>query len=153
MNWKRATVITTICVGLAAAIYWGMQPQPLEIETIAVRTGALELTVEEEGKTRLRDRFLVSAPLAGSMRRHDWKVGDAIAAGRTITSLSPLRSELLDTRKLTESEARLASASATLEGSSAKLKSAQEQLKAAAIDAETLEQWRHSRFAHRPHSR
>jgi HlyD family secretion protein len=135
MNWKRIAVVTVVGLGLGAAIFLGMRPQPPEVEIVAVRLGPMETTVEEEGKTRLRDRFVVSAPLAGILRRHDWKVGDTLPAGRPIAFLSPSRAEVLDTRRLSENEARLQAASAAREGADARLRSAQEQLKGAEADA------------------
>ncbi len=140
MNWTRAAVITGVVVGLAGAIYWGMRPQPAEVEAVAVSVGPMETTVEEEGKTRLRDRFVVSAPLSGVMRRHDWKVGDTLAGGRPVAWLAPMRAEVLDARRLSEGEARLQAASAAREGADARLRSAQEQVKAAAADAEYWQQ-------------
>ncbi len=128
--------MTTVAAALGVAIFLGMRTQPAQVETAQASFGPMEITVEEEGKTRLRDRFVVSAPLAGIMRRHDWKIGDTIPAGRSIMYLSPLRAEILDMRRLSESEARLQSASAAREGADARLRSAQEQLKAAEADAE-----------------
>ncbi len=128
--------MTVVGLGLAGALYFGLRTQPLEVEATAARFAALEVTVEEEGKTRLRDRFLVSSPLAGIMRRHEWKVGDSIPAGRIVTSLTPLHSELLDPRRNSEAAARLQAASAEREGVDARLRSAQEQANAALADAE-----------------
>lgn len=140
MNWKRITVVTLVALGIGAAIFWGMRPQPAEVETTAAHFGPMEMTVEEEGKTRLRDRFVVSAPLAGIMRRHDWKVGDTLPAGRPVAFLAPLRAEVLDTRRLSENEARLQAASAAREGVDARLRSAQEQLKAVEAEADYWKQ-------------
>jgi len=135
MNWKRSLIWAAVGLGLAAAIFLGMRPQPLEVETAAVRTAPMEVTVEEEGKTRLRDRFVVSTPMAGILRRHDWKVGDELPAGRLIATLTPSRAEILDPRRLSENEARLQAASAAREGAGARLRSAEEQRKAAEADA------------------
>ncbi len=140
MNWTRAAVFTVVGVGIAAAVFVGMRAQPLDVETVAVKRGPLEVTVEEEGKTRLRDRFVVSAPLAGYLRRHDWKVGDAVKAGQTVAMIEPLRAEVLDNRKLSENEARLQAASAAREGADARVASAQQQLKAAEADADYWKQ-------------
>ncbi len=140
MNWKRAAIFTLVGLALATAIYLGMRPQPLAVETAAARVGPLEITVEEEGKTRLRDRFVVAAPVAGILRRHNWKVGDLLPAGQPLAYLAPLRAEVLDTRRLSETEARLQAASAAREGADARLQSAQEQVKAAEADAEYWKQ-------------
>jgi HlyD family secretion protein len=135
MTWKRAALWIVIAAGIIAAIVFGMRPQPLEVETIAARVAPMETTVEEEGKTRLRDRFVVSAPIAGILKRHEWKVGDTLPGGRPIAYLTPLRAEILDTRRLSEGEARLQAASAAREGADARLRSAEQQLKAAEADA------------------
>lgn len=134
MNWKRTLLWVVIAGGVGAAIFFGMRPQPLEVEATAVRIGPMETTVEEEGKTRLRDRFVVSAPIGGILRRHEWKVGDTIPAG-PIAYLTPLRAEILDTRRLSEGEARLQAASAAREGADARLRNAEQNLKAAEADA------------------
>lgn len=135
MNWKRTTVWLTIGIALAGAIFYGMRTQPIEVETAKVRTAPMETTVEEEGKTRLRDRFVVAAPIAGILKRHEWKVGDAFPAGQPIAYLTPLRADILDTRRLSEGEARLQGASSAREGADARLRSAEQQLKAAEADA------------------
>lgn len=140
MNWTRTIVIAGVAVGLGAAIYLGMRPQPAEVETTTVRVAPMEVTVEEEGKTRLRDRFLVSAPVAGNLRRHEWRVGDDVPAGRAIAFLTPLRAEVLDTRRMAENEARLQVTAAAREGADARLRSMQEQLKAAEADADYWKQ-------------
>jgi HlyD family secretion protein len=70
------------------------------------------VTVEEEGKTRLRDRFVVSAPIAGYARRVGLEVGDPVAKGQTLATLEPMRAEALDPRTRATAEARVASAEA-----------------------------------------
>lgn len=140
MNWKRTALIGTVSVGIAAAVFLGMRPQPLEVETVPVRLAPLEVAVEEEGKTRLRDRFVISAPLAGYLRRHNWKVGDSIQAGQTVAVIEPLRAEVLDSRRLSENQARLQAAAAAREGADARLAAAQQQLRAAEADADYWKQ-------------
>ncbi len=129
MKGTRTVGWSVVAAGLAGAIYWGMRPQPLEVETVAVWTGPMETAVEEEGKTRLRDRFVVSAPVAGILRRHEWKVGDTVAAGKLVATMTPLRAEVLDTRRLREGEARLQAAGAAREGADARLRQAEEESK------------------------
>jgi HlyD family secretion protein len=140
MNWKRAVIMTLVSLGIGVAIFLGMRTQPLEVETAPARIGPMEMTVEEEGKTRLRDRYVVAAPVAGILRRHDWKVGDSLPAGRPIAFLTPSRAEVLDTRRLSENQARLQAASAAREGADARLRSMQEQVKSAEADAEYWKQ-------------
>ncbi len=135
MKWTRTIVLTALAAGIATAVYKGMQPQPVEVEVATASAGPMRETVEEEGKTRLRDRFTVSAPVAGFLRRHVWKAGDAIAAGQTVATLEPLRAEVLDARRSTEGEARVRSAEAARQGAEARLASARKQQEAAAVEA------------------
>lgn len=89
----------------------------------------LRVTVEEEGRTRVKDRFVVSAPVSGYLRRIGLEVGDRISRGRQIAALEPLRSTVLDPRSRAEAEAAVASAKAALAA-------AKEKTRAAAADAE-----------------
>lgn len=140
MNWKRGAVIGTVSTAVVAAIVMGMRPQPLEVETVSAAMGPMEVTIEEEGKTRLRDRFVVSAPLTGYLRRHELRVGDQVSAGQLIALLEPARAESLDVRKQAESNARVQAASAVREVADARLKTAEEQRRATAVDAEYWKQ-------------
>ncbi len=87
------------------------------------------MTVEEEGKTRVRDRFVLSAPVAGFMRRIDIDVGDKVQKGETLAELESMRSDLLDPRSRATAEAGVSSAEASLRG-------AEESARAARADAE-----------------
>ena len=89
-------------------------PRPIPVETAIVERGPLRVTVEEEGKTRVIDRFVVSAPVAGFARRLNADVGDVVKRGQTLLSLDPLRSTVLDPRSRAEAQARVAVTEASL---------------------------------------
>ncbi|MEK7828137.1 MAG: efflux transporter periplasmic adaptor subunit, partial [Thermodesulfobacteriota bacterium] len=74
-------VIGVILVVVAATIY-GFLPKAVEVDLVAVSRGPLQVTIEEEGRTRLKERFVVSAPTAGYMRRIGVKVGDPVRKGQ-----------------------------------------------------------------------
>jgi HlyD family secretion protein len=96
---------------------------------VKVSRGPLKVTVEEEGKTRVKDRFVVSAPVAGFMRRIKFDVGDRVQKGQTLFELEPLKSNLLDPRSRAAAEAAVSSAGASL-------KVEEERARAASADAE-----------------
>ncbi|MEJ2643833.1 MAG: HlyD family efflux transporter periplasmic adaptor subunit [Gammaproteobacteria bacterium] len=127
--WRRRIALALLAVGVAVGLYLGFRPQPVAVETAAVTTGPLRVTVEEEGKTRVQDRFVVSAPVAGYARRVDLDVGDAVDKGQPLVELEPLRSMVLDPRSRAEAQARVAAAEAQLE-------SARAQSRATAAEAE-----------------
>jgi HlyD family secretion protein len=94
---------------LAALILWGLWPKPIVIETAAASRGPLTVRLSEEGKTRVRNRYIVAAPLAGKMRRVMLKPGDAVKADETIlTVIEPAATPLLDPRLRTQTEASIA---------------------------------------------
>lgn len=91
---------------LLALIGWGLWPKPVIIETgVAVRS-PLTVRVAEEGKTRVRNRYVIAAPVAGTMRRIELRPGDPVEAGRTLlTSIQPMLAPLLDARARVQAEA------------------------------------------------
>jgi HlyD family secretion protein len=99
--------------GLAALIVVGLWPKPLPVEAAAVARGPLAATVDEEGMTRVKNRYVVSAPIAGQLRRIDWKAGAEVVAGRTaLAVLEPAGADLLDVRAQAQAEARVRGAEA-----------------------------------------
>jgi HlyD family secretion protein len=101
---------------LTALIVAGLWPQPVPVETVRVTTGTLRATVNEEGKTRIKQRYVVSAPVTGQLRRIPFKAGAEVMAGQTVLAvIDPLSPTLLDARTRTLAEARRDTASANLE--------------------------------------
>jgi HlyD family secretion protein len=104
---------------LLGLIAWGFRPQPTAVETARVVEGTLRATINEEGRTRIRQRFVVSAPVAGRLRRIEHKAGAAVQSGRTILAvIEPLAAGLLDARSRATAEARRDVASAQVEKAS-----------------------------------
>ena len=93
----------------------GLWPQPAPVETARVATGALRTSINEEGKTRIRHRYVVSAPVAGQLRRIPFKAGAAISSNQIVAVIDPLPPALLDARTRTLAEARRDTAAAQLE--------------------------------------
>lgn len=114
MNWQRYLIWIIVAAAIGAALFAGLREQPILVETAAVREIPLEVTVDAEGQTRVKDRYIVSAPVAGFVRRSDLKVGDTVSAQQMLSELEPLRSIVLDPRSRAEAEARTAAARAAL---------------------------------------
>lgn len=126
---RRSIFVVTVGVLVALALVYGFMPKPVSVDAIAARRGPLRVTVEEEGRTRVKDRFVVSSPVPGYLQRIDLEVGDVVSKGRRIAVLEPLRSTVLDPRSRAEAEASAASAKAVLDA-------AKEKARAAMADAE-----------------
>ncbi|MBL9219012.1 MAG: efflux RND transporter periplasmic adaptor subunit [Opitutaceae bacterium] len=101
--------------GLLAALAYGLRPKPAPVETALAATGPLRATVSEEGKTRIRQRYVVSSPVSGQLRRVPFKPGATVAAGDVVAVIEPMAASPLDNRSRALAEARRDSAAATLE--------------------------------------
>lgn len=112
---NRSKGLIVVVVGLLAALAWGFWPraEPVEMATVARRP--LAITVEEEARTRVKERYVIHAPVAGFLRRIDLDVGDATPKDAVIASLDPTLPAVLDPRSRAEAEARVAALRAELE--------------------------------------
>jgi HlyD family secretion protein len=124
---------------LAALIGWGLWPKPVIVETGVVARTPLTVRVSEEGKTRIRNRYIVAAPVAGNMRRVLLKPGDPVEAGVTmITTIEPVAAPLLDPRARTQAEAVVAMHKASRQRAAESLQAAQAALKLAESDRDRM---------------
>ncbi|HOK77087.1 MAG TPA: RND transporter, partial [Verrucomicrobiota bacterium] len=107
-----------VAMGLvvAGAIIFGLWPKPIPVETAVASKGRLRATVNEEGRTRVRNRYMVASPITGQLRRITLDPGDPVAAGKTVVAvLDPVLPGPLDARSRAAAEARRASAVASVE--------------------------------------
>jgi HlyD family secretion protein len=101
---------------LVALIVAGLWPRPLPVETARASVGTLRATVNEEGKTRIKQRYLVSAPVTGQLRRIPFKAGAEVRAGETVLAIiDPVSPVLLDLRTRTAAYAKRDTATANVE--------------------------------------
>jgi HlyD family secretion protein len=110
MKWIQiAFLIAALGVaGVAGAI--ALRPSPVRVEVARVRRGPMRVTVDAEGKTRARDRFVVAAPVSGRLARINLRRGDAVKRDEVIARIDPLPMAPLDPRQLAEAQARVAAA-------------------------------------------
>ncbi|MCD6705815.1 MAG: HlyD family efflux transporter periplasmic adaptor subunit [Thiobacillus sp.] len=129
--------IGMLAVGLlvAAGLAYGFMPRAVPVDVAEVKRAPLAVTVEEEGKTRVRERYTVSAPVAGYLRRIGLEAGDAVAAGQVVAVIEPARSAALDPRARAQAQAQASAAQAALAA-------AQENARAASAAAQLAQQER-----------
>jgi len=120
---RRAFVIAVGAVVLLLVGY-GFLPKPVTVDMAIVKRAPLRVTLEEEGRTRVKDRFVVSAPVAGYLRRITLEVGDTVSKGQKVALLDPPASTVLDPRSRAEAEATAATARAAYEATKEKARSA-----------------------------
>lgn len=114
VQWRRRIVLGLIAIVIVAGLYRGFRPQPIDVDLGAASRGPLRVSIEQEGRTRVVDRYVVLAPVNGYARRIRFDVGNPVARGSTLVELEPLRAEVLDPRRRAEAQARIAGALAAV---------------------------------------
>ena len=115
VQWRRNALLVLVAALIAWALYIGFRPQPVEVEVGAARRAPLQVTVQQEGRTRVVDRYAVTAPVSGYARRIRLEVGDAVERGAMLVELEPARAEILDVRRRAEAQARIAAAASNVD--------------------------------------
>ncbi len=114
MRTRARIGISLLALAVAGALAYGFLPRPVPVDVAQVTQGPMAVTVEEEGKTRVMERYVVSAPMAGYARRIDLRVGDSVRAGQVVAALEPARSSALDPRSRAQAAARVKAAEAAV---------------------------------------
>ena len=114
MTRRNSIALGIALAALALLVAWALRPQPVAVETAAVAKGPFEQAVVDDGKTRVRDRFVIAAPLAGHVERIQLEVGDPVKQGQIVAELTPTAPAFLDARTQRELRARIGAAEAQL---------------------------------------
>ncbi|WP_018936838.1 efflux RND transporter periplasmic adaptor subunit [Thioalkalivibrio sp. ALJ24] len=121
MALKKQITAGLVVLAGAAALVWALSPRPVAVEISEVESGPFTETLREEGRTRLRDTWEVSAPIAGFLHRVHLEEGDAVAAGDELFRMEPLPAPGLDARSREQAREHLAAARSRLQGARASL--------------------------------
>ncbi len=125
-------LLWVVIAALAAALGASLRPRPVQVELAVTQTGPLTVSVLEEGKTRIRHRYVVAAPIAGMLERIALRAGDRLEAGKTVlATIQPTPAGFLDPRSQAEAEARVQMAEAAQRQRQAQLERAQAALEMA----------------------
>jgi HlyD family secretion protein len=114
---------------LAALLIYIFWPAPVVVPVARVERGPLVVTVDEDGRTRIKERYEVSSPLAGRLRRIELHEGDSVAAGKTLlATIEPSDPSLLDARARAEAVARVKASEAAVDQADSRLEMARAEL-------------------------
>ena len=137
-KWRRLTFWGVIVAVVAIGLAFAFRPQPVAVDVTDAQRGSLVVTVEDEGRTRVHDIYVVSAPVTGRMHRIDLHVGDPVVALETVVAeIEPIDPAFLDPRSEAQARAEVRAA-----GSAEKLARAAVEMAQAELD-----------FAHREFDR
>ena len=110
-NPRLLAAVAVVAVLLAVALW----PTAIEIDTAKVERGPMQVTIDEEGETRVRERFVVSAPVMGRVERIELEPGDAVVRGKTVVArLTPAEAPLINPRTQAELSAAIEAARAAV---------------------------------------
>jgi len=102
---RRRVFVIAVGVAVMLLVGYGFLPKAVIVDVAAASRGTLRVSIEEEGRTRVKDRFVVSAPVPGFLRRIVLEVGDQVRKGERVAALEPLGSTVLYPRSRAEAEA------------------------------------------------
>lgn len=118
----RYGAVAAVLIALATMALW---PKALRVDTAVVARGDIALTLEAEGRTRLRERYTLTAPVAAIARRLNLQPGDPVRVGQVLVTLDPVAAPTLDARHRAELVAQAAAAQAQMLAAQAEARSAQ----------------------------
>jgi len=120
---RKWALPTGALVLLTAGLAWVFRPQPVPVDIATVERGPMMVTIDEEGETRIKEVYVVAAPLTGRLRRISQHVGDEVAASQTVLSyIEPADPAFHDLRARSGLEAALKAAEAAHELAAAEVK-------------------------------
>lgn len=119
MRWVKRSALILAALGIVALIVRAWMPKPVSVELDKVARMPLEVEVDEDGQTRVRDRFVVAAPINGTLQRIELDPGAMVEPGMTVAKIEPPTPALLDERSRREAAARLEAAVAHERGAAA----------------------------------
>jgi HlyD family secretion protein len=123
-SWLRRVSWMLAAMFVAGLLAWAFMPKPVAVETAAVTRGPFRKTVDEDGRTRVRDRYVVSAPVPGRLLRIELKPGAAVERGTLLARIVPAPPAPLDARTEQEYRERAGSADANRSRATANLERA-----------------------------
>ena len=135
LNFRRYLLWGVLGAALVGGLAYTFWPRPTPVDLASVVSGPLSVTIDEYGQTRIRDLYLVSAPVAGELSRIKLESGDPVAAGITVVGfIQPAEPALLDARSYQERSAAAEAAAAAVTLAETEITRTQVEMEFAAAD-------------------
>ncbi len=127
-RWVKRAVYAFIGIVVVGGIVVAWLPRAVAVDLAEVTRAPMRVTVDEDGHARVKDRYVVSAPIVGNLGRIELVPGDDVKQGQALARIVPLVPPLLDERTRSGAEARVAAALAAKQQSSLQIERAQASL-------------------------
>lgn len=111
-RWVKRVVVALFAFAGLGLLVFSWMPKPIFVDVASVERGAMRVTVDEDGRSRVKDRHVVSAPLSGNLARIEHHPGDPVGEGDIVARIVPIASPLLDERSRQTAQASLLAAQA-----------------------------------------
>lgn len=135
---KKQLLIMGFAIVVVLLVVWGFLPSPVPVRVDQVEVAPLEVTIEEEGITRVTDRYTISAPVTGYALRIQYEVGDSVEAGQELFQIQPVP-DLISARQRQVAEAQLEAAKARLKQAQENLNLAKEEKRLADVELQRIQ--------------
>jgi len=142
-RWLIGALVLAAAAGALVAIY---RPRVLPVEVATVRLGTFEQAIEEDGRLRIKTRYIVAAPTQAALLRPTLKVGDVVKAGDLLVTLEPAAPQMIDARTRSVLQQRIGSADAARRAAAAQVQRARTELARATLEAERASQLAQNNF-------
>ena len=133
-RFSRWIVLASIAAGVAGLLYFLLVPPPVSVDLATIDHGILEVTVDEEGETQVKEIYRISAPITGKLERLDIHVGDEVKVGQRVARVRPVDPPIRDMRSRLELAASTKAATAAVALAQAQVRQAGSDLKFAKSD-------------------
>jgi HlyD family secretion protein len=140
LKWVKRGFLMALLLGVVALLVLAWMPKPIPVDVVAATRGPFLVTVDEDGRTRVKDRYVVGAPVTGNLARIDLDPGDTVEEGAVIARILSLEPPLMDARTRAQAEARVAQARAATRQASATVERIQQAADFAKREAERQRQ-------------
>ncbi len=134
--WSGAAILLVLLLVLA------FRPRAVPVDAGATRRGPMQVTVRDEGRTRVRQEYVVYAPVSGQLQRVQFKPGAEVEAGQVVARIQPGDPAFLDARERAEAQAAVRAAEAAASAARAELERAEAQARFARTDLARIESLR-----------
>lgn len=132
---RRALLASVLTLVVAGALAWSFWPRPVPVETAEVTRGPMAVEVSDNGRTRVREIYRLSAPVSGRLLRVEVHAGDLVVGGKTrVAELQPIPPSFLDVRTRAQAAAAVDAAQAAQTLAAAEVRRQRAQLEFATSD-------------------
>jgi HlyD family secretion protein len=114
MQFSKRFILIIVIIAIIGAIAYGFRPMPVIVEIAQAVRAPMKVVIEEEGRTRVKERYEITAPVAGYLARIDLAVGDTVMRGQILFSMTPPLPDMLDLRRRAQTQAQVAARESAL---------------------------------------